>query len=145
MSKSSEPRAPAGPADAHEERYSIGQLADDLSVTTRAIRFYESRGLLSPGRQSGARFYGRRDRARLMLILRGKRLGFTLEEIGEFLDLYDADPTQKLQLQHLLAKVDAAIADLGSKLADITRTLGELEDVRTKVVEALHEPDQAAR
>jgi DNA-binding transcriptional MerR regulator len=86
--------------------YTIGELAAELGVTTRTIRFYESKGLISPARRGVARSYARRDRARLKLILRGKNLGFSLEEIAQYLKLYDADPAQIAQTQMLLNRVE---------------------------------------
>ena len=86
--------------------YTIGELAGEFDVTTRTIRFYESKGLISPARRGVARAYSRRDRARLKLILRGKNLGFSLEEIAEYLKLYDADPAQMAQTQMLLSGVE---------------------------------------
>ncbi|MDP9138187.1 MAG: MerR family DNA-binding protein, partial [Pseudomonadota bacterium] len=81
--------------------------------------------------------YSRRDRARLKLILRGKNLGFSLEEIAEYLKLYDADPAQIAQTQMLLSGVDRTIEDLQLKRADLDRTLKELRDIRTQCVEHL--------
>src|SRR5262245_42842132 len=81
-------------AEASEGLYTIGGLAEELKLTTRAIRFYEAKGLIAPARRGVARSYSRRDRARLKLILRGKNLGFSLEEIAQYLKLYDADPAQ---------------------------------------------------
>ena len=120
-----------------ERLYTIGELADELGVTTRAIRFYEAKGLIAPARRGVARSYSRRDRARLMLILRGKNLGFTLEEIAQYLMLYDADPAQVTQTQMLLARIEAAIEDLQTKRADLDRTLRELKDIRAQCVEHL--------
>jgi len=120
-----------------EPPYKIGDLAAELHITTRAIRFYETKGLIAPRRVGGARTYSQRDRARLLLILRGKRLGFTLGEIGEYLDLYEADPNHARQIQHLLDKVDKSIDDLNQKRTDIEHTLRELKDVRDKCIRAL--------
>jgi DNA-binding transcriptional MerR regulator len=113
-----------------DRRYTIGELAKELALSTRAIRFYEQKGLLVPARKGVARTYTRGDRARLRLILRGKNLGFSLEEIAQYLMMYDGDPTQLAQTRHLLAKVDAAIQDLQQKRTDIERTLSELKDIR---------------
>jgi DNA-binding transcriptional MerR regulator len=110
--------------------FSIGELADEFDITTRTIRFYEARGLLVPQRFRSNRAYNRRDRARLKLILRGKNLGFSLEDIAEYLSLYDSDPGQVTQTRLLLDKVEAHIADLNSKSRDIERTLGELKQIR---------------
>jgi DNA-binding transcriptional MerR regulator len=129
---------PASLASGQPERlHTIGELADELAVTTRAIRFYEAKGLIAPARRGVARSYSRRDRARLMLILRGKNLGFSLEEISQYLMLYDADPAQMTQTQMLLARIEAAIADLQLKRADLDRTLRELKDIRAQCVEHL--------
>jgi DNA-binding transcriptional MerR regulator len=126
------------PAAAEESRlYTIGELAADLSVTTRTIRFYESKGLIAPARRGVARSYSRRDRARMMLILRGKNLGFSLEAIGEYLKLYDADPARIAQTQMLLAGVEEAIDKLQVKRADLDRTLKELKEIRAQCIEHL--------
>lgn len=126
-----------GPDALPNDRFTIGELADELGVTTRAIRFYEARGLIAPGRKGVARAYSRRDRGRLMLILRGKNLGFSLEDIGAYLELYDADPTHVAQMKLLQSKVDAHISALEGKRADIERTLGELQEIRAQVEAAL--------
>jgi DNA-binding transcriptional MerR regulator len=126
------------PAAPDESRlYTIGELAAELAVTTRTIRFYESKGLIAPARRGVARAYSRRDRARLMLILRGKNLGFSLEAIGEYLKLYDADPAHIAQTQMLLSGVEEAIDKLQTKRADLDRTLKELKDIRAQCVERL--------
>ena len=106
-------------------------------MTTRAIRFYEAKGLIAPARRGVARSYSRRDRARLMLILRGKNLGFSLEEIAQYLALYDADPAQVAQTRMLLARIEAAIEDLQTKRADLDRTLRDLKDIRAQCVQHL--------
>jgi DNA-binding transcriptional MerR regulator len=137
-SKPARSRARSATAGSEPERlYTIGELADELGVTTRAIRFYEAKGLIAPARRGVARSYSRRDRARLMLILRGKNLGFSLEEIARYLKLYDADPAQVTQTQMLLARVEAAIEDLQVKRGDLDRTLRELKDIRDQCVEHL--------
>jgi DNA-binding transcriptional MerR regulator len=120
----------AAPAPPVERDYTIGELARELDITTRTIRFYEQRGLLLPARKNTARTYSRADRARLKLILRGKNLGFTLEEIAQYLSMYDGDPAQVAQTRHLLAKVDAAVTQLQQKRVDIERTIAELKDIR---------------
>ena len=127
----------AVPARGSEPMWSIGELAAELGVTTRTIRFYESRQLITPRRDKGARVYGRRDRARMHLILRGKNLGFTLGDIREYLGLYDADPSQVAQTQLLLQKVVASIADLERKKVDLERTLGDLRSLQQRAVDFL--------
>jgi DNA-binding transcriptional MerR regulator len=123
--------------DGEEPLYSIGDLASEFAISTRAIRFYEIKGLLSPKRAGTTRVYSRRDRARLLLILRGKRLGFSLEEVAEYLNLYDSDPHQIAQTRLLLQKVEAAIADLELKQQDIEKTLSELRDIRQLAIRQL--------
>jgi len=118
-------------------RFTIGELADEFGITTRTIRFYEARGLITPERKGANRSYSRRNRARLMLILRGKNLGFTLEDIAEYLALYDADPGQLTQTKMLLAKVETMLEDLAKKRADIDRTLRDLKELRAKCCEYL--------
>jgi DNA-binding transcriptional MerR regulator len=120
-----------------EQRFSIGELADELGITTRTIRFYETKGLLAPARKGIARAYSRRDRARLLLILRGKNLGFSLEDIKEYLELYDTDRSGQAQLRLLATKVDEHIAMLVKKRADLDRTLKELRDIREQVAAQL--------
>ena len=122
-----------------EPQWSIGELARQLGVTTRTIRFYEAQQLITPEREKGARVYGRRDRARMHLILRGKNLGFTLDVIRQYLSLYDADPDQVAQTQMFLEKVDASIADLEGKKSDIERTLAELKALQTRAVAFLRD------
>ena len=136
------PPAPAGGEDP-DRLYSIGDLADELKVTTRAIRFYEAKGLIAPVRRGAQRSYSRRDRARLKLILRGKNLGFSLEEVAQYLKLYDADPSQVAQTQMLLTRIERAIDDLQIKRADIDRTLKELKEIRAQCAEHLSARDGA--
>jgi DNA-binding transcriptional MerR regulator len=124
----------------------ITELAREAGVTARAIRFYESKGLLTPRRAGTTRIYTHRERGRLQLILRGKRLGFSLTDIGEYLDLYDADPTQHDQIVLLLDKVNNRIGELESQKADINDTLKELSGVRAQALAAMDdESAQAAQ
>lgn len=117
--------------------FSIGDLASEFGISTRAIRFYESKGLLAPKRVGSNRIYMKRDRARLILILRGKRLGFTLEEIAEYLNMYDADPDQLAQTRLLLQKVEGALTDLQNKQKDIEQALNELHEIREQCIAQL--------
>lgn len=112
--------------------FTISDLAQEFAITTRAIRFYEARGLIQPLRRGSSRFYTRRDHARMRLILRGKNLGFTLEDIAEYLSLYDTDPAQVTQTKLLLERVDAHIAGLNTKRADLDRTLADLKEIRAQ-------------
>jgi DNA-binding transcriptional MerR regulator len=139
MNSVSERSAPPLAQPEQDRLYTIGELANELGVTTRTIRFYESKGLITPARRGVARSYSRRDRARLKLILRGKNLGFSLEAVAEYLKLYDADPAHIAQTQMLLAGVEDAIADLQTKRADLDRTLKELKDIRAQCLEHLRQ------
>jgi DNA-binding transcriptional MerR regulator len=116
--------------------FAIADLAGEFGISTRAIRFYESKGLLAPERVGGARIFRRRDRARLMLILRGKRLGFSLRDISEYLSLYDAH-SQTAQVALLVDKVDERLALLEGQLADLQTTIAELREIRQLARERL--------
>lgn len=120
-------QAQAGPT------YTIGELARELDLTARTIRFYEDEGLIAPRRAGTARIYGHADRARLILICRGKRLGFSVREIGEFLALYDADPHQAGQMRFLADKCRERIAALEVQLRDVQQTLAELRDIDRQI------------
>ena len=108
--------------------FAIADLAREFGISTRAIRFYETKGLLSPERVGATRIFRRRDRARLILILRGKRLGFSLRDISDYLSLYDANRSQQVSL--LTAKVDERLASLESQLQDLQTTIAELKEIR---------------
>ncbi len=116
---------------------SVTELAAALDVTPRAVRFYEAKGLIAPARAGANRVYTRREMARMKLILRGKRLGFSLREIKEFLDLYDADPTQRSQMLKLLEAVRGRIAALEDQRAAVAETLAELTDIERQARERL--------
>ena len=121
------------------EMLTVTELARELGITPRAIRFYETKGLLNPGRAGTTRVYTHRERGRLQHILRGKRLGFSLTDIGEYLDLYDADPTQRDQILLLLDKVSNRIAALEAQKMDLDAVLKELASVRKQALIALDE------
>ncbi len=115
--------------------FSIADLASEFGISTRAIRFYESKGLLSPERVGATRIFRKRDRARLILILRGKRLGFTLRDISDYLSLYDADRAQQVNL--LAGKVDERIALLERQRDDLETTIRELREIKQLAEERL--------
>jgi DNA-binding transcriptional MerR regulator len=127
---------PEGKAGA-DKFYSVAELAKELEITTRTLRFYEDRGLISPQRAGNTRIYSRRDRARMILILRGKRLGFTLREIRDYLDLYDLDHSKTEQLRVLAAAVDERILRLEKQRQALEETLLELTDIRDQARLAL--------
>jgi DNA-binding transcriptional MerR regulator len=117
-------------AAANEQTWTVGELADELGVTTRTLRHYEAEGLLLPGRAGQNRVYTARDRARLRLILRGRRFGMTLAECREIVDMYDgAASSERMQLTTLLARLDEIAADLRRRQDDLRRTLAEVNDV----------------
>lgn len=109
-----------------EPTWTIAQVADEFGVTHRTVRYYEDLGLITPLRRGAQRRYRRRDRTRLGLILRGKRLGFPLEEIRTIIDLYDAPRGRRSQLEYVLAQIDDRRADLEARRADLDAALTEL-------------------
>ena len=121
------------------EAYGIAELAREFGVTTRTIRYYEDKGLLSPRRKGQRRVYAPRDRVRLRLIMRGKRLGFSLDEIRELIDLYDVDPTEATQLRHFLDKISERKAVLVRQQADIAETLSEMRRIEVQCAQLLSE------
>ena len=109
--------------------FTISELAREFDLTTRAIRFYEDEGLLAPTRSGRNRVYGARERTRLKLILRGKRLGLALSEIREILDLYDTNVDEVPQLRKFLEILDARRASLLQQREDIDVVLGEIDSL----------------
>ena len=118
--------SPAPDDKAERTVFSISDLAREFDVTPRAIRFYEAEGLLSPARQGQRRIYSLRDRTRLKLTLRGKRLGLTLSEIREIVDMYDTGRDERPQLEKFLAVLDAHKRQLEQQRVDIEAQLSEI-------------------
>ncbi len=117
--------------DGESEVFGIAELARELQTTARAIRFYEEKGLLRPKRIGTTRVYGRRERARLTLILRAKSLGLTLREIGEYLELYGRrGEGRKQQLEMVVEKTAQMIEELREKRAAMDATIDELKVIR---------------
>ena len=108
------------------ETWTITELAQEFDVTTRTIRFYEDKGLIAPERLKQRRIYHPRDRVRLQLVMRGKRLGFSLDEIQEMIDLYDADPTESAQLKMFIVKLRERRKLLQRQRNDINKVISEI-------------------
>jgi len=123
--------------DKDQTTYSISELAKEFDITTRSIRFYEDQGLLTPQRQGQTRIYSKRDRVRLKLILRGKRLGFSLAETGQLFELYDADKSSVTQLTTMLKLIELKKTELHQQLDDIKVVLMELITVEKRCRDTL--------
>lgn len=108
---------------------SIAQVAEEFGVTHRTVRYYEDQGLIRPERRGTQRLYHPRDRVRLDLVLRGRRLGFALEEIRRIVDMYDETPGEAGQLRYLLERITSRRADLEARRADLEATIAELDQV----------------
>ncbi len=128
------------------QAYSIQQLSREFDVTPRALRFYEDKGLLTPARRGTTRLYSDRDRIRLRLALRGKRLGFSLEECREIIDMYDPrQPSSARQLLRLCDKIREHRSELLQKLRDIEATLVMMGEVEAKCLAELMQIDVNVR
>lgn len=123
-----------------ERLYTVTELAKELGMTPRAVRFYEDKGLITPQRAGTTRVYSARNRARMILILRGKRLGFSLSTIKEYLDLYDTDITQHAQLRLLLTAIGKRRTQLVGQFQAIEEALSELDEITTQAEAALRIP-----
>ncbi len=122
-------RKPMAAAPDRERAYSISDLAREFALTTRAIRYYEDEGMLAPTRRGRARIYGERERVRLKLILRGKRLGFSLSEIRELLDLYEVGHNERAQLAMFLDMLGERRGRLLQQKEDIDAVLAEIDGI----------------
>lgn len=120
------PASPSNEKDKDPGEYSISELAREFDVTPRAIRFYEAEGLLSPAREGQRRIYSLRDRTRLKLTLRGKRLGLSLSEIREIVDMYEPGRDERPQLEKFLAVLEAHKRQLEQQREDIEAQLSEI-------------------
>ncbi len=121
------------------ENFTISELAAEFGLTPRTIRFYEDEDLLSPGRSGMNRVYSRRDRARLDLICRGKRLGFSLAEVKEFLDLYNRDQRQVEQMKYAAGLARQRIESLEVQLQDVKQTLTDLHGIEKEMLDYLRD------
>lgn len=129
-------RSSSGQEEARQAWFTIGDLAKEFDVTLRTLRFYEDKGLLNPRREGLNRIYGRRDRARLKLVLMGKRVGFSLTEIKEMLDLYDLRDGQLTQLRvahrkfrEQMSILEQQKKDIDAALDEVKSTIGEIDDL----------------
>ncbi|WP_235950284.1 MerR family transcriptional regulator [Phycicoccus flavus] len=129
--------AAADPADEPPRTWTIAEVADEFGVTHRTVRHYEELGLIAPERRGTTRVYHRRDRTRLGLILRGRRLGFPLEEVRTIIDLYDAPRGRRSQLEYVLGQIGSRRADLEQRRADLEAALAELEGFERRCREDL--------
>lgn len=120
-------REQASGEDGHT--WTIAEIARDFDVTLRTVRFYEEHGLVTPERRGRQRVFHPRDRIRLALVLRGKRLGFPLEEIKKIVDMYDAEPGEAGQLRYLLAQIGDRRRELEQRRRDLDDALAELDEL----------------
>lgn len=119
--------------------FTIGELAKAYDITPRSIRFYEEQGLLSPERNGQSRIYRKKDKVRLKLILRGKRLGFTLAEVKTLFNLYDSSQNSEAQLEAMLQMTEQKRAIMHQQLEDIQMLMNELDEVEARCKEELSE------
>jgi len=126
-----------GGGKADERPWTIAETAAEFGVTHRTIRFYEDQGLIRPERRGTQRFFHPRDRVRLGLVLRGKRLGFDLAQIRRIVDMYDEEPGETGQLRYLLERIADRRAELEQRRRDLETTLAELDDVERRCRVAL--------
>jgi len=118
-----------------DELHGIQKVADDLGVTPRTLRFYEDKGLIEPTRVGTTRIYTKREIGRMQLILRGKRLGFSLKDIKQFLDLYDADPQHVEQMKALAARARERADELEQQRHALDVTIAELHQIEREALE----------
>jgi len=126
--------------------YTITDLARELDITTRTIRFYEDKGLLRPARDGLRRIYSRADRTRLKLVLRGKRLGWPLDEIRKMIELYDVPGGEARQLSMMIERIDTSRQTLLQQRDDIELALREFDEIEARCqsqLQALNVPDSA--
>ncbi len=120
-----------------ESTWTIAELAEEYGLTLRTIRHYEDVGLLTPERRGTTRVFHNRDRIRLALVLRGKRLGFSLDEISKIVNMYDEQPGEAGQLQYLLDQIAVRRAELEQRRRDIDQSLDDLDRVEARCREEL--------
>jgi len=123
-----------------KQNFTISQLADEFDISTRTIRFYEEKGLIAPRRSKGnQRIYTRRDRARLKLILRGKRFGYSLDEISEMMGMNDIDMNEADQIRKALQYGDRKLLEIRTRVEELTLLEQDIRSVKGKLIERLAE------
>jgi DNA-binding transcriptional MerR regulator len=132
------------PSRSHPVTYSISDLAKEFALTTRAIRFYEDEGLLAPQRSGRSRIYGERERVRIKLVVRGKRLGLSLSEIRELLDLYETTHSERPQLVKFLEVLAVRRAMLAQQQEDIAVVLAEIDSLERQCRKRLRQSASAS-
>lgn len=125
------------PMETDDEYLRIGDMAKQFGVTLRALRFYEDKGLLDPRREGSTRLYTRRDRVRLKLVLLGRKVGFSLREVKQMLDLYDPTGSNTRQLKLTLEKSEKQLTRLNKQRELIEEAIGELSDLMSTVRQKL--------
>ena len=119
-----------------ETFYTVPQLSKELNVTERTIRFYDSKGLLNPSRVGNTRIFNYKDRARLLIILRAKKLGFSLKDIKIYLDLYDVDPSHKTQSENAIKTITKSLIHLKDQRKEINFIIKELKSLKKDILES---------
>lgn len=122
---------------ASDNRLTFKEMCAEFDVTPRTLRYYEYIELLTPERDGRARFYHPREVARMKLIMRGRRFGFSLEDIRQWLDLYDADPENRLQMEAWIKLADQQLEELNSRRKQIEQSIAELQSLRDQVAKGL--------
>ena len=120
-----------------EELFTVPQLSKEFNITERAIRFYESKDLIKPKRAGNTRIFNYKDRARLLIILRAKKLGFSLNEIKTYLDLYEVDPSQKTQSKNALEAISHRLFQLEDQKKEINIIINELKILKNDILKTL--------
>jgi len=132
------------PSDDHAALKGIQEVAKELGLTMRALRFYEDKGLIAPQRVGTTRIYGKREVARVRLVQRGRHLGFTVREIKEFLDLYDVDPEHVEQMRRFIQRVRVRLGELEQRRAALEETIAELRQLERETLANLEKAGKPA-
>lgn len=132
------------PSDDNAALMGIQEVAQELGLTMRALRFYEDKGLIAPQRVGTTRIYGKREVARVRLVQRGRRLGFTVREIKEFLDLYDVDPEHVEQMRRFIKRVRERLAELEQRRVALEETIAELRALERETLQNLEKAGKPA-